>query len=59
MLGICVVESASEMSDERRVAVFIDSLPPFNIAALPDHHVSSSFSRQVQWLVVDGGGGLT
>lgn len=37
--GIGVGARADEMSDERRVAVRIDSLPPFKIAAFPDKSV--------------------
>jgi hypothetical protein len=35
VFGICVVERASDMREERRVAVCMDSLPPFRIAAFP------------------------
>jgi hypothetical protein len=35
VFGICVVARASEIRVERRVAVCIDSLPPFRMAALP------------------------
>ena len=44
VLGIWVVESASEMRDERRVAVLIDSFPPFRIAAFPEDQISSNSS---------------
>ena len=35
VFGICVAERASEIREERSVAVCIDSFPPFRIAAFP------------------------
>ena len=35
VFGICVADNASEISEERRVAVCIDSFPPLRIAAFP------------------------
>jgi hypothetical protein len=42
VFGICVVARASEIREERRVAVCIDSLPPFRIAAFPSHQLTVS-----------------
>jgi hypothetical protein len=47
VFGICVVARASEIREERRVAVCIDSFPPFRIAAFPTRQLCPPWNNQL------------